>query len=449
MYKRGVILWIIVVALLTGCVGKSNKHASDVTPTVGGVTSAADVKTTQTIFWQLAIIGGPSLEEAEEINRLLREKGYDFEIQFVRTGAYVPEMNRSWLEDYENNNQPFDILNGGIWNDIYDRQSFLLDYFEPITDYLISEEGTPIKELFSEYEWGCVSCKGDIFSIPALLSVDSPDSCTCLLVPDRNLAYFADFDGSYASLKAIFEENHRSEEHIIVSDLYALPALIGYQTYYSRIPYDAVNHKLVDCSDSKRTADFVNELIPDIENHVLELGDCYSVSDNNTFAIIKGSRIHKAGYTVVPLQESAGDVAKSALSYGISKKSSQKELALSALRVCYTDPDISVLLLPEVNGLKGIQSRKSLTENLSFGELQGFIPNLSEEQWRTFLAYPYRDIFTTLFVRELDEKTGLEKDVFNEQYNLQDKLDSLEKEDYSAIIEEVNRQIEAYLSKEE
>lgn len=140
MYKRGVILWIIVVALLTGCVGKSNKHASDVTPTVGGVTSAADVKTTQTIFWQLAIIGGPSLEEAEEINRLLREKGYDFEIQFVRTGAYVPEMNRSWLEDYENNNQPFDILNGGIWNDIYDWQSFLLDYFEPITDYLISLE---------------------------------------------------------------------------------------------------------------------------------------------------------------------------------------------------------------------------------------------------------------------------------------------------------------------
>lgn len=456
MQKRMMSAILLVLALfLTACGGKGGNSGIQVTDSITPAVMITDAPITDapqpltTITWQLAIIGGPSSASAKEINRLLLEKGYNCEIRFIRTGAYLPEMNRSWLENYEKENPPFDILNGGMWNDIYDQQEFLTELFVPITDYLASPQGSALANLISEYEWGAVSCKGDVYSIPAMLSTNSSDACTCLYVPERNIAYFESFDGSYASLKAIYEKNHRPEEKLIVGNCYALPALIGYQTYYGRIPYDASTHRLIDGTDSKKTEAYVRELLSDIGNGSLIWSDCETVNEEEAFAVIKGSRIQKEGYTVIPLLGTAGQFANCGLSYGISRKSTQKELALTIMSVCYTDPDIAALLLPEVNGHAGMQERKKLTEGLTFGELQGFVPELTEEQWRIFLGYPYGDAFTELFTRERDEKTGLETVGLNEQYDLSAELDALKDPLYTEILAEVNRQIERYLLEKE
>ena len=211
---------IVVLCLLTAC--NKNPDPSDknvtpspstditnvVTPSDGPTQQVTYPKASNKIVWQLNVVGGPAADNVDEVNRLLMEKEYDCEIEFVR--AYPePSKNREWLEQYESEHQTCDIINGGIWeteNLLYlKQQQYALEMFTPLNDYLDNtEEGRKLKDLFGETELSCKSFGDTVYELPQLLSNESLVTGSFLYFPDCYADLFTDYDDVLAIVEPVY-----------------------------------------------------------------------------------------------------------------------------------------------------------------------------------------------------------------------------------------------------
>ena len=467
---------IVVLCLLTAC--NKNPDPSDKNVTPSPSTDISNVvtpsvespsgkptqqvtypKASNKIVWQLTVVGGPAADNVDEVNRLLMEKGYDCEIEFVR--AYPePSKNREWLEQYESENQICDIINGGIWEAeklLYlKQQQYALEMFTPLNDYLENTEGgRKLKDLFGETELSCKSFGDTVYVLPQLLSTTSPVTGSFLYVPNRYADLFTDYDGTYSSLKAIYEANHKPEEAIVVDSSgslsWSLSGFVDCKSFFSCIPYDEKEHKLVDGAGSNEMKALAEEIWNDLDSGILVPNQPEEIPYDNIFVKLSGSHKVMEGYTEIVLKGPAVD-NNFGLGYGISEHSTQKDLAFTILAVCHTDPDISALVFPEVGGVEGIRARAEHSSLVEIGELKGFAPELNDEQWKILYDYPFQELFgNILYYGVVEEITKEEvwRWQLNREYNADDICKRMKSSEYTEVIAEVNRQISEYLKAEE
>ena len=149
-----VLMILALVVLMAGC-GKK-KAEQEPTPTEGGSPAVitggentpgayigsvtvypTEYPTTNCITWVNPWMNDVSKENCREINRILYEKGYDCQIQFVKTDTVMGTEYAQWVERIEKS-MPLDILYTSSWN-ITEKEAemqFLNTRLIPLNEYL-------------------------------------------------------------------------------------------------------------------------------------------------------------------------------------------------------------------------------------------------------------------------------------------------------------------------
>lgn len=414
----------------------------------------------QHITWVLGLFGSPREEGQKQINRLLLEKGYDCEIHFMipekedlDLGLLNADTIRPWLDAYESNNPPVDIMYTGAWNlDRFHGLDFVRENCIPLSDYLETEEGRPLKEFFSPYQWSHTSFGGIAYALPQMLYASYGSETSILHVADRYVQYFTDFDGSYASLKQIFEQYHQNEEVIEIDhDLRALRSFVGDESYLYAIPYNSQTRSFFDSKELRSYVDLIMEIYTDFQNGLLYYNGANGAAPpprERVFAYIDQQDNETEGFTSIKLKGSFWGF-NFAMTYGVSQKSENKELALKILTACYTDPEISGYLLPEMGGEDMINSRRIQTSSFRISEIENFAPTLTENQKEAITTFPCWNMFEDMFVYVYDEKKHSNNWVVNDAYDFEAICQEMEKPEYQDLIDELNKQLDAFFQTEE
>ena len=418
--------------------------SEQISPTV--IQTDSILSASRQITWELGFYGAPNSDGQKEINRLLLEKGYDCEIQFVPTGAYTTDMIRPWLEDYEANNPPLDILFTGSFNDDYfEAIDFVREKYISLSDYLESEKGHSLKDFFSPFEWSHMTIGGGIYAIPLMISPIASTPFVYLYVPDRYIELFSDFDGSYSMLMDIYSAHHTADEVIVLGGMSTLESFLPYKRYLRTVPYDAKERAFIDISMDPEGIELIKTMAEDFHAGKLIEPTLTQVADENVFAFLRYSQIEQEGFTAFPLIGYAGYINLN-MSYGVSQKSENPELALEILSACYTDPEISAYLLPEMEGEEGIAKRRAFLSQVEVGDIQDFFPELPKAQQETMIRYStaYRNLFNSLIIYAYDEELKTERWMMNDEYDVDELIRNLEAPEFRQLLQELNEQLAEY-----
>ena len=398
------------------------------------------------ITWELGFYGAPNSDGQKEINRLLLEKGYDCEIRFVPTGAYRMDMILPWLEEYETHNSPFDILFTGSFNlELFQAIDFVREKYIPLSDFLASEKGHALKEFFSSFEWSSTTIDGIIYAIPVMIYPEAYTPSGYLYVADRYAELFRDYDGSYSMLMDIYTDHHTMNEVIEIGETISLQNLLPYKEFLWSFLYDAKKQSFVDLSVESECVELIKRMTEDFQRGSLVSPILEQVADEDKFAFIDYTNVEQEGFTVFPLNGYAGYINLN-MTYGVSQKSENPELALEILSVCYTDPEISAILLPEMAGVASMNQRRSVMSQIEVGDIQSFFPELTKVQQETMIQYlhAYRSVFDNLITYAYDDELKTERWMMNEEYDVDELIRNLETPEYRQLLQELNEQLAEY-----
>ena len=200
-----------------------------------------------------------------------------------------------------------------------------------------------------------------------------------LYVPDRYIELFSDFDGSYSMLMDIYSAHRTADEVIVLGELSTLESFLPYKRFLRTVPYDSKGQSFIDISMNLEDIELIKRIAGDFHSGKLVVPTLSQVADENMFVLLEYSRIEKEGFTAYPLNGYAGYINLN-MSYGVSQKSENPELALEILSACYTDPEISAYLLREMEGEEAIAKRRSFLSQVEAGEIQDFFPERPDPQ---------------------------------------------------------------------
>lgn len=352
------------------------------------------------ITWCLYPWNRPDPETQNKINQLLEAKGCNCRVRFVCMNFLTDENLTEWLKDYEQKNGPIDILNAGAWSSAEAANTFAESQFLPLNDLLATKEGQTLRALWSDGAWARVtSADGTVYAIPRANTKTAASSCfnagIYITVPEEYRKYFANFDGTYQSLRDIYNSIGQADLMIEISCGFTdrlLNALMGYQDY-AGIPYDPKDRKFVNLANSDELTNLLTMVKADLEQgitvHRTGSIDWSAVMDVQTSAGGNDSQgaaadgrqalavIHEGicraqdGFFELCMAEDPY-YYNCALSYGINKNSEKKDLAAAILYACYSDPAIASLLNPDSDDFTHTAERLAVTAEEHAGQLAGF-----------------------------------------------------------------------------
>lgn len=341
------------------------------------------------LFWSAI-----SEESMNEINRILYEKGLDCQIIFVRadnvnTGAqYI-----RWL-DYCEQTVPIDVLYSGNWNPEIDSEMipFVEERFLPLNDYLKTEEADTLWNTYTEDEWMSGTINGKTYLIPRAAIDYNGKTCldigTYISVNEKYEEYFTDFDGTYASLKAIYERIGDSELCILTDGLDYIPALLGYSfVFQDELPYQRDAKRVIDITQADEYAKLLKNLYSDMCSGVLVDYPRTGVVPEQILAVIHRCRgLFVDGYKEYLISPDYHEFNWNG-KYGVSVRSEKRELALKILSACFSDPDILCLLNPG-SDREVLAHRMELLSDAPKSELAGIFFEETFSAMRKVKKYP-------------------------------------------------------------
>ncbi len=404
------ILIVVVCLLLCGCRNKQNNSSdtptSSLTPTSdpSKVINAPErdeieiyptsYPTSNCVTWALSSFLKVPKENLAEINRILYERGLDCQIQFVKTGYVTGDEYTARLEEC-NRRVKLDIASTGVCYGGEIGVRFLEKYFTPLNDYLNAEDAAALRNMYIENEWEQAEANGKIYAVPratyygyyAGKEVSGVDYGVHISINNDYLEYFSGFDGTYASLKKIYEAIGDKNLHIVI-DGYGemiLFGLLGY-SYYSQLPYNTETSRVENIFSTDKLPKLLDELYADFSSGLLVNGELSTERPEKILAEIHISGIVPGeGFT----ERFLADVMyESNFGYktGIYAESSQKDLAFRILSICLSDPDILCLLNPGAEK-EVIEKRTEILSENPKSPLSRMIQSVSEEKGKVLGDY--------------------------------------------------------------
>lgn len=370
--------------LLTGCKnGKSNNKEKDV-----------DLQTEDStiITWVCLFYPGIPAENQKEINRILQEKGMDYQINFLLpldedggplTGAGYAE----WVDEYEQK-RSLDIITSGAWpagvnTDI----SFVKQHMIPLDSYLETEEGKGLREKYTEGEWKQVSLEGNAYVIPSTVVGSAGeyglDTGVYLSINEQYKKYFDEFDGTYNSLRQIYHTIGDENLKIVIPGLPGIRevyGLMGYSTLNSVFAYSQDEKCVVDVTKTEEIPNLLHDMYADLKEGIL-INQAWTseIPQNNVLAYIYSLKsLPRVGFVDYQLASGINELNVRA-KYGISVNSKKKSQAFQVLCTCFTDPDILCLLYPGADK-ELVVRRKEILSSYEENELSGFFLEFDERQ---------------------------------------------------------------------
>lgn len=363
--KRIVFTVLICISLsLIGC--KSKQKRTEQTPmetpapTISVQYSHFDERLIQypvseRISWAYYHFPGISVDTQNEINRILYEKGFDCQIDFISTDGYVGNEYTEWLDMYEKNRpndvQPLDIITSGSWMiGEAAEEEFLMQWLVPLNNYLNSQDGKALMGTYTQDEWMQTTRNGNIYVVPrAAYGMEGNwglDMAAYLCVDEQYADYFENFDGTYASLRAIYDLIGDESLRIVTEEIGLIEKAGCASLLNMTFAYDQKNRTAVPFSEMEEVPELLIKIYSDLVSGVLIYQPLSDGIDGNVLAsYCRGSRIPKEGYRLYQLAPYPYEF-NCKMSYGISTCSSKKDLAFKVLSECLSNPDILCLLYP-------------------------------------------------------------------------------------------------------
>ena len=457
----GFLLLLINMALMVSCSrGKKNQQndlSSTATPNVeigltGAVTPPSGTTITPTvgtedqpnhIVWAVSGFAYISEETQAEIQRLIEEKGIDCTIEFTSAEHYGGEEYVAWLNGEKEKNSAPDILTGCFWKTgTIEGASFLKKEFYPLNEFLQTENGSQLYDAYAKLEWKRTEVDGKIYIIPNRPRSERKDSGVYLYVNTQYESYFDSFDGTYDSLRKVYDEVH--DDNLIIAmgsagTITTLAMMGGYREIYDA-SYHEPSQKYIDLTRDTHTKEFLMTWYTDLQEGLLVSEVEPEDLPENALAYIHYGKLDSLNgyseYVVLPdLYETlAGG------SYGVLKDSTHKDLAIQVLAACYSDPRIASLLTWRESDEEEWQEKTAYLKTCQASSFTGFVPALSKEQ--IALLDSYNDAVDSL-VRSIYDTRG-NKPVLNPDY-----VESLEQffsrqRDYGDVFDVLNQQLDLW-----
>ena len=231
---------------------------------------------------------------------------------------------------------------------------------------------------------------------------------------------------------------------------------LGYDSY-NQFTFDEKTKQFETFADNEQAIALWKQLYDDISGNIVgdhEIGDSLPADDSHVFAeVIFGKEPSKEGFTVITLRQPYVDTTMIA-SFGIYKDSANTELALRVLSECLANPEIYSIIRGEYTPDEIIASRAQKEERTT-GNLTGFVPELSEEQWRVFLTTVSH--FDTIYQPDYfmvinengiyrDNRIGSGKEL-NPDFSVDQWFREFQTEEIADLVVEMNRQYAEFKEK--
>ena len=393
-----------------------------------------------------------SEEDQQRINQIHYEKGIDCRIDFIDSESRSSKEYADWVI---NEARP-DILSSGGWSRYSPGINFIKENFLPLNDYLSTEGGESLYGSFCEAEWKSVTLDNIVYTVPKSKMPQWYNTAVYLAVNDVYADRFEDFDGTYASLRKIYDSISDPELRILFDEVSGekVSALLGYKmVYHGRLPYDPQTKKLLSPAlVGEEEGALCKVIYEDIKNGIIinrQYDD--TVPEKCLAMVYTGIRAKTEGFSVVfCLKEAPYDVNVNG-TYGINRNTEKKELALRILTECFSDPGIaSILNWRKESGrtweerTHAWEERTKLMAEERLNELAGFFPKLTAEEEAAIMKYE-------------QDLTSLCNDMY--KYDAQKDESSLNKyfqpkasviidssDAYSVGIEGLNRELETWFA---
>lgn len=363
-----------------------------------------DYPASQSVTWVMQYFDQISEQNQKEINRILYEKGTDCQIRFVRTDAGTGAEYSEFLKQNADSIS-FDIITSGGWSSGDPEMiSFVERSLFPLNDYLDKEEARALRETYAEDEWKQVTLNGKVYVIPR--GPGGADKGVSVYVNDEYAEYFREFDGSYASLKEIYETIGDDSLHIEnyrISNTRALYALVGYSgLYYGYLPYSPEKEATEDITLTEKLPNLLKEIYDDLKSGVMVNSARTNDSSGKALAVIHDAgSFQREGFSEHAISCDLREF-NCAMRCGIYADSLQKDLAFRVLSICFSDSEILHLLTPEYFSITkqtvGNEQEESKIDTSAVkyrGELAGIRFSFSEDQVENI--HNYSNSFLRLF----------------------------------------------------
>lgn len=403
------------------------------------------IEVSQHITWALPFYNAPDSAGRAEINRLLAEKGLDCAVDFVEMGTITDGEQEEWYRKNKEDNTVPDVLCSGTWGTQLDAYDFIKSHFLELTDFFSTEEGKELKSLYGEAALCGVTINGRTYSLPKIGNVQTLNLGIYVRVPAEYRDEFAEFDGTYRSLREIRERINLPESEIVFESLdrTIVYGLLGYSRLLG-VPYDTEQKRIVDPATDPDFGKCWSELLEDGKKGFYQVGDTTADTSKTVLATVYiGTRDVPQGYVELCAVADAYD-PKLTMTYGVSECSEQKELALRVLYECFRDPEILSLLYPRAGSPETVREYLERMRNENPGDASGFLPELTEEQKSRFREY-VNDL-AAVFPKHMVEND--DRWAFSEEFDVTEEFEELSRQHpVSDIIEEINRQFEDFRKK--
>ena len=299
----------------------------------------------------------PRLSETDqkEINRILKEKGIDYQIRFLiprdEEGNLIVDEYPEWVSAFSKKGY-LDIITTSGWS--YGDESQIQFYQKemlPLNSYLETPAGSRLKEVYTDDEWKQCSIEGAVYGVPIAVqgayttfSTDLYlDFGTYIAVNDSYSAYFEEFDGTYASLRRIYKSIGDNDLRIVIPSLPAINTLYGLMGYscLNETPFDYAEGRMADISQGDELHSLLTEISEDLKTGVLVNQDWGQEAPREKVLayIHMGKRLLPEGFTDYCSAPALYDLNVRA-KYGISAYSNKKEQAFEVLAACFSDIDL-------------------------------------------------------------------------------------------------------------
>ncbi|MBO7651017.1 MAG: hypothetical protein J6S79_09770 [Lachnospiraceae bacterium] len=260
---------------------------------------------------------------------------------------------------------------------------------------------------------------------------------------------FEDFDGTYASLKKIYDSISDPELRILFDEVSGekVSALLGYKmVYHGRLPYDPQTKKLLSPAlVGEEEGALCKVIYEDIRNGIIinrQYDD--TVPEKCLAMVYTGIRAKTEGYSVVfCLKEAPYDVNVLG-TYGINRNSEKKELALRILTECFSDPGIASILNWREESGRTWEERTILMAEERLNELAGFFPKLTAEEEAAIMKYE-QDL-TSLCNDMYKYDVQKDESALNKYFQLKASVIIDSSDAYSVGIEGLNRELETWFA---
>ena len=395
-----------------------------------------------------------SEENRQRINQILYEKGIDCRIDFIDSERRSSKEYADWVI---NEARP-DILSSGGWSRYSPGINFIKENFLSLNDYLSTEGGKSLYGSFCEAEWKSVTLDNIIYTVPKSKMPQWYNTAVYLAVNDVYADWFEDFDGTYASLRKIYDSISDPELRILFDEVSGekVSALFGYKmVYHGRLPYDPQTKKLLSPAlVGEEEGALCKVIYEDIRNGIIinrQYDD--TVPEKCLAMVYTGIRAKTEGYSVVfCLKEAPYDVNVNG-TYGINRNTEKKELALRILTECFSEPGIaSILNWRKESGRTweertyAWEERTELMAEERLNELAGFFPKLTAEEEAAIMKYEQDLTSLCNDMYKYDAQKG--ESALNKYFQPKASVIIASSDIYSVGIEGLNRELETWFAQE-